>query len=193
MFTGIIEATARVLSNVSGVLEIGRPKGFADLRIGSSISVSGVCLTIKKLNKKCIQFDVVPETLGKTTLGSYKEGDIVNLERAMKVDGRLDGHIVQGHVEATAEAVEIKNEKLRMKNETLLRVHVPSPLIANIVPKGSIAIDGVSLTVASIEGDCITVALIPHTLENTTLGQLKKGDHVNIETDVLARHRAKML
>ncbi len=192
MFTGIIEATAKILSHVSGSLEIERPTAFTDLRIGSSISVAGVCLTIKKLNKKCIQFDVIAETLSKTTLRSYKEGDRVNLERAMKADGRLDGHIVQGHIEATVEVVEIKNEELRVKNETLLRVHVPSSLLSSIIPKGSIAIDGVSLTVAAIDGDCITVALIPHTLENTTLGQLKKGDHVNIETDVLTRHRAKI-
>ncbi len=185
MFTGIIEATATVLSNTSGVLEVACPAVFTDLRIGSSVSVNGVCLSVKKLNKKCIQFDVVAETLAKTTLGSYKEGSLVNLERAMKADGRLDGHIVQGHVEATGELVE-------MKNERLLQVHVPSLLVASIIPKGSIAIDGVSLTVASIEGDCITMALIPHTIENTTLGNLKKGDRVNIETDVLMRYRAKM-
>jgi riboflavin synthase len=192
VFTGIIEATAKVLSNDSGSLEIECPTAFTDLRVGSSISVAGVCLTIKKLNKKCIQFDVIAETLSKTTLRSYKEGDRVNLERAMKADGRLDGHIVQGHIEATAEVIRIKNEKLKMKNEVLLRVKVPSVLLSNIVPKGSITFDGVSLTVASIDGDCISVALIPHTLENTTLEGLEKGDRVNIETDILARHAQKL-
>jgi riboflavin synthase len=192
VFTGIVEATAKILSNVSGSLEIERPPAFTDLRIGSSISIAGVCLTIQKLNKKCIQFDVVPETLQRTTLGTYKEGDLVNLERAMRADGRLDGHIVQGHVEATAEVVEMKNEELRMKNDTLLTVKVPVSLLSNIVPKGSITLDGVSLTVASIDDDCITVALIPHTLEHTTLGRLKTGDRVNIETDILARHAEKL-
>ena len=191
MFTGIIETTALVQESGNGSLLIERPKAFSALRVGNSISVSGVCLTIKKLNKKCIQFDVVPETLQKTTLGSYKEGNVVNLERAMKADARLDGHIVQGHVEATAEAVAVERGKRKEEHEVLLVVKVPCALLPSIVPKGSIAIDGVSLTVASIEEDRITVALIPHTLENTNLGTLKKGDHVNIETDILARYAQK--
>jgi riboflavin synthase len=105
VFTGIIEAMARVQESGSGTLIIERPKVFSDIYLGSSISVSGVCLSVKKFNKKCMQFDVVPETLKRTTLGSYKEGDSVNLERAMKADGRLDGHIVQGHVEGVGEVV----------------------------------------------------------------------------------------
>ena len=188
MFTGIIEATAKVLSNALGSLEIDCPTTFTDLRIGSSISVAGVCLTIKKLNKKCIQFDVIAETLSKTTLRLYKEGDRVNLERAMKADGRLDGHIVQGHVEEVGEAVSCQLSAV----SSALVIRVPKPMLSGIVSKGSITLDGVSLTVASIDGDCITVALIPHTLENTTLGSLKKGDRVNIETDILARHAQKL-
>ena len=180
MFTGIIEATARILETGDGRLVIERPASFTDIKEGSSIAVSGVCLSVEEMNKKSVRFSVVPETLRKTTIGSWKKGDPVNLERAMRADARLDGHIVQGHVEATAEAVEMENEKL-------LTFKVPSSLLPRIVPKGSIALDGVSLTVASMDGDRITVALIPHTLEHTTLGALKNGDHVNVETDILAR------
>ncbi|TSC57657.1 MAG: riboflavin synthase [Candidatus Peregrinibacteria bacterium Greene0416_62] len=352
MFTGIIEATARVQESGNGCLSIERPKAFSDIRIGNSIAVAGVCLTIKKLNKKCIQFDVVSETLRRTTLGLYKEGDTVNLERAMKADGRLDGHIVQGHVEGIGEVVSVstssprppppenrpypsiprplppreeggaqnngwikestpKNILLyartmrknpteaeevlwkRLRNDALgarfrrqyplggrildfyapiirlgievdggihltkeaqeddsfrsqyladdhhvsilrfsnkeilehtnhvvskinayiqkhthslppveeglgmegprveMNIAVPSALLQNIIPKGSITIDGVSLTVAHIQDNEISIALIPHTIENTTLGILQKGDQVNIETDILARYAQK--
>ncbi|MBM3227767.1 riboflavin synthase [Candidatus Peribacteria bacterium] len=188
MFTGIIEATAGVLSFDGSRLIVERPSIFTDMQQGSSIAVSGVCLSVKKLNKKCIQFDVVPETLAKTTIGSYKEGDMVNLERAMRADGRLDGHIVQGHVEGVGEAVRCDFSAV----SSILVIRVPKLMLPSIVPKGSIAIDGISLTVASIDGDRITVALIPHTLENTTFGTLHVGDRVNIETDILARYAQKL-
>src|SRR3989338_7452281 len=112
MFTGIIEATAKIIEARDGLLIIERPASFTDIQEGSSIAVSGVCLSVEEMNKKSVQFSVVPETLRKTTIGSFKEGNLVNLERAMKADARLDGHIVQGHLEATAEAVEMENEKL---------------------------------------------------------------------------------
>jgi riboflavin synthase len=181
MFTGIIEATAKILECGNGMLVIERPQEFNDIKEGSSIAVQGICLSVVQMNKKCIQFDVVAETVSKTTVASWKAGDRVNLERAMLASSRLDGHIVQGHIEGVGE---VQNA------EALLVVQIPRAILPTIVPKGSIAIDGVSLTVASIEGDCVSVALIPHTLKHTTLGALQQGDRVNIETDVLARHRA---
>lgn len=184
MFTGIVEATAEVLSNNGNSLQIARPQTFTDLKIGASISVSGVCLSIVGLDDSSMSFDVIPETVRKTKLGSLKPGSRVNLERAMKADARLDGHIVQGHVEGVGTVVAGKGE---------LVIDAPEDLLLSVLSKGSIAIDGVSLTVARIEGDRITIALIPHTIQETTLGQLQEGDRVNIETDVLAKYGAKRI
>jgi riboflavin synthase alpha subunit/very-short-patch-repair endonuclease len=328
MFTGIIESTASVESFDGSRLTVERPKIFDDLKIGSSISVAGVCLTVVKLTKSAMSFDLTEETLAKTRLKELQKDDYVNLERAMKADARLEGHIVQGHVEGVgvvhalssiplplppreegvipwkkkptrpnilffaremrkepteAEAIlweAIRHDQLGVRfrrqypiggrildfycpsnrlgieldggihrtmkaksedafrDEYLLEDHnihvirfpnqkvfkdlnevlsvikekllsapppveegsgveetqgatliiaVPRNLLSTILPKGSIAIDGVSLTVASIQNDAITIALIPHTIKNTTLGSLKEGDHVNVETDVLVR------
>lgn len=181
MFTGLIESTAAVLSYADHKLILERPTIFDDIAIGSSICVSGVCLSVVEMNNETISFDVVGETLEKTTIGSWKNGDRVNMERSMKADARLDGHIVQGHVEGrgTVQEFEMRNAELRIK--------IPDHLLSNIVTKGSIAIDGVSLTVANLENTVCTVALIPQTLSVTTLGSLKVGDHVNVETDILTR------
>ncbi|MSR87110.1 riboflavin synthase [Candidatus Peribacteria bacterium] len=183
MFTGIIEATAQILNATGNGVVIARPQSFDDLKIGSSVSVSGVCLSIVELTSDTMRFDVVDETLQKTTIGSFKKGDRVNLERAMRSDSRLDGHVVQGHVEGVGL---VKSEKLTMKN-ALLVLQLQKSMADVVVLKGSIAVDGVSLTVADVQGSDITVALIPHTLKKTTLGSLKKGDQVNIETDILVR------
>ena len=211
MFTGIIEATARVQSSAPGILTIERPASFDDLRRGSSVSVQGVCLTVRDLNSTSMTFDVVPETLSRTALGKLRAGDRVNLERAMSASARLDGHIVQGHVEgigivagsspaphslgeATAVATAggeggLLVARSAAQEEAMLIVRIPKELRQNVIEKGSIAIDGVSLTVASLEGDQCTVALIPMTIAETTLGSLKPGDPVHIETDVLVRSR----
>lgn len=182
MFTGIIEATAPILDQRQSGLTIEHPGIFDDVKIGSSISVSGVCLSIVKLTGDSMEFDFVPETLAKTKIGSLKKGDRVNLERAMKAGDRLDGHVVQGHVEGVG----------IMENDGgILVVQLPKDLLQFVVQKGSIAIDGVSLTVADVKGDEVTIALIPHTLKNTTLGSLKKGDRVNIETDMMVRAARK--
>lgn len=201
MFTGIIETTAMVLSKTSRRIVIQRPKNFTDLKIGSSICVAGVCLSVVKLTESSMQFDVIPETLKKSRLGKLRKGDQVNLERAMRATDRFEGHIVQGHVEGTGviEALTTPTPQpppprlpfapLRVGEGEggLLVLRAEQHLMSFILQKGSIAIDGVSLTVASIEGDRITIALIPHTLKNTTLGTLREGDLVNIETDVLTR------
>jgi riboflavin synthase len=126
-----------------------------------------------------MSFDVVQETLEKTKLGSLKKDDAVNLERSMRADGRFEGHVVQGHVEGTAKV---------MEPGEMLTIELPSAMLPHVVQKGSITIDGVSLTVASLDGNRCTVALIPHTLKMTTLGNLRKNDDVNIETDILARY-----
>lgn len=190
MFTGIIEATAKILDKTSRGFAIKRPNRFTDIKIGSSVCVSGACLSVVKLTKDSMVFDVVPETLKKSWLGTLKKGDMVNLERAMKAGDRLDGHIVQGHVEGVGKVESCK----WMKESCLLTFYFPCPtgrrafsIFHSVVPKGSIAIDGVSLTVAEVHEDKIKIAVIPHTLKHTTLGSLKKGDRVNIETDVMMR------
>ncbi|MBI3336218.1 riboflavin synthase [Candidatus Peregrinibacteria bacterium] len=184
MFTGIIEATAKVIKNEHGRLTIERPKIFDDIKVGSSICIAGVCLTIVDLKEKTMGFDTVPETLKRTTLGEKQAGDLVNLERALKADGRFEGHVVQGHSEAVGEI-------LSLSKDGMLRMVYPNNLKKFIVEKGSIAIDGVSLTVARLKGNECTIALIPHTLKVTTLGLLKEGDRVNIETDILGRYIRK--
>lgn len=181
MFTGIIEATAPVLIKSDTQLSIQRPALFNDLIIGASIAVSGVCLSITAFDDVSMTFDVVEETWKKSKLGSLRTGDLVNLERACLADSRLDGHVVQGHCEG------IGNVECRMQNEEL-RITVPEELNKFFVQKGSISLDGVSLTIAEIDGDQLTVALVPLTLEKTTLGTIKPGDLVNIETDIVGRY-----
>jgi riboflavin synthase len=183
MFTGIIETTAEVLSRTSGGLVLARPAFFKDLKKGSSVCVSGACLTVTKLTAKSMAFDVVPETWRRTTLGTLEEGNVVNLERALPATGRFDGHIVQGHVEG----VGIVRAVSRQRSAVSITIALPSSLLPSVVSKGSIALDGVSLTVAAVKGNACTVALIPETLQRTTLGLLKKGSRVNVETDILAR------
>ncbi len=188
MFTGIIEAQAEIMKMTDNGIFVERPENFDDIKIGSSISVSGACLSVVSFDSDSMEFDVVSETFQITKLGSLKVGDRVNLERAMKASDRFEGHVVQGHIEGVGEVV---SEKQEIESGKLI-IKIPENLLIFIVSKGSITIDGVSLTVASISGNEITVALIPHTLKNTTLGFLNNGDKVNIETDVLVRH-AKQL
>lgn len=185
MFTGIVETTGAVLQTRPDGMTVERPAMFDDITLGSSIAVAGVCLTVVAFDDASMRFDIVPETFAKTTLGSKKPGDRVNLERAMLATSRFEGHIVQGHVDGVA-SVEGIGEWEKGKG-VILTIVLPDSLLPFVVPKGSICIDGVSLTIAALEGNRCTVALIPHTLEITTLGSLKKGDSVNIETDVLLR------
>jgi len=179
MFTGIVEAAAQVIESTGSRLVIERPSSWNDLKIGSSVSVSGVCLSVIEFDNKSMTFDVVEETRTRTTLDMRTTGRI-NLERALKADARFEGHIVQGHTEGTAKVENIE--------EGILTIILPAELQPFVIQKGSIAIDGVSLTVASINENQCSVALIPHTLENTTLGSLKQGDSVNIETDILGKY-----
>lgn len=157
--------------------------------LGDSISVNGVCLTAVDVSDGAVRFDVVPETLARTGLGSLGEGDMVNLERAIPAGGRFDGHIVQGHVDGTGTVTDLTHGD----DGVVLTVSAPESLMSHIVVKGSITIDGVSLTVAGVDQVRFSVALIPHTLESTTLGSTRAGDTVNLETDVLAKYVERML
>lgn len=190
MFTGIIETTGKVLQRTTTGLTIERPASFDDIKTGSSIAVSGVCLSVINFDNSSMSFDVVPETWSKTNLGGLHTGDLVNLERSMSASSRFEGHVVQGHIEATASVVSL--EKPDNEPWATLTIDAPSHLSSFIVSKGSIALNGVSLTVASKDHNRITIALIPHTLAITNLGALKAGDMINVETDIMARYVLQM-
>lgn len=187
MFTGIVENVGTVLevaSQPSGKrlrIEVGPMAKECDL--GASVSVSGVCLTVCARDERSLSFDVIPETLAKSTLGSRRPRDAVNLERSLRVGDRLDGHFVQGHVDGTAEVVQVRTSG----EEYVVWLRPEPALRPYLIPKGSVAVDGVSLTIADLSDDLFSVALIPTTLERTTLGRLQMRDRVNVETDVVTR------
>lgn len=188
MFTGIVEETATIVAlesdEASARISFKAPTVTESLAIGDSIAVSGACLTVTRSDGDVFGVDVITETLRRTNLGDRTVGDGVNVERAMPVNGRFDGHIVQGHVDATGTIVAVDDQP----GERRLRVSAPQDLLRYVVEKGSITIDGVSLTVAAVGGDWFEVALIPHTLEITTLGTNRQGDRVNLEADILAKY-----
>ena len=193
MFTGIVEELAQIKSiepKSKGIRYIISSEVVVDdLKIGDSISVNGVCLTIVKRGKDSFCMDLVEETLNKSNLGELKVGDSVNLERAMKVSDRLGGHIVQGHVETLGVIL----EKQIQDEEAILSVGLDPEWMRFCIPKGSITLDGVSLTIARINGNIIEIALIPHTLENTTLGIKGKSETLNIETDIIGKYIDRLL
>jgi len=150
---------------------------------GDSICINGVCLTVTGINENVVAFDVIRETLDKTTLGRKTSGDRVNIERSLRVGDRFDGHFVQGHVDGTATVGRIQAST----SEHVVWLAPQAHLMPFMIPKGSVAIDGVSLTIAAVDGDRFSVALIPTTLDRTTFGAMKAGDTVNIESDIIAR------
>jgi riboflavin synthase len=162
----------------------------SDLEIGGSIAVNGVCLTATDIAGKSFSADLSPETLAVTNLDSLRAGDIVNLERPLSPTGRLSGHFVQGHVDGAGELVALEPVG---DGNWWLRIRVPRELLRYFVYKGSIAIDGISLTLASVEDDIVGVAVIPHTYQATSLGRLKPGSKVNLECDVIAKHVERLL
>lgn len=166
-----------------------RGAGLGVMAVGTSLAVNGVCLTVVAAEDDGVSLDVIPETLDRTNLGSLRPGDPVNLERAMAGSGRFDGHIVQGHVDGTGRILTVEEDA----NGVVMQVAPDPGLLRHIVEKGSITMDGVSLTVIAVESDRFRVALIPHTLEITTLGLRKPGDLVNLETDVIAKYVERML
>ena len=194
MFTGIIEKIGTITSisdnnNASREFIVSVAEMFDDIKEGDSISVNGVCLTVKKNTKSDIYFDILNETLEKSNLGDLSSGSNLNLERALTFSSRLNGHILQGHVEAVGLIVDYKkNEK-----EVLMSVAIDPTLLTYCIPKGSISFDGISLTIAKINDNIIQVALIPHTLENTNLGTKQIGDTVNIETDIIGKYIVRFI
>ena len=188
MFTGIVECVGEVESlralGDAARLVVRAPALAPELRVGDSVAVNGACLTVTEASRETIAFDAVRETLDRTALGDLARGGAVNLERALRADGRLDGHIVQGHVDATGRVREL----VKQGRDVRLVLDCPGSLAAQLVPKGSVAIDGVSLTVVDVEPEGFDVALIPHTLEVTTLGRLAPGRRVNLEADVLGKY-----
>lgn len=193
MFTGLVEAIGNVLNlrttQGGGLLTIRAPFLAPELAMGQSVAVAGVCLTVCSPGEDVFSVDVMPETLKKTKLGSLRPGAPINLERALRVDGRLDGHIVTGHIDGVAAVREIA----RGREGFLATFSLTEEMAALTVPLGSIAVDGVSLTVARTSGASCTVGLIPTTLESTTLGDLRAGDEVNIETDILGKYVKRLL
>jgi riboflavin synthase len=161
----------------------------AEAKQGDSVAVDGCCLTVVGASGARLAFDAVPETLRRTTLGKRAAGDVVNLELPLRPSDRLGGHFVQGHVDAVAEVVERREEGA----DVTMTFRLPQPLRGQVVEKGSVAIDGVSLTVAAVGAGTFSVALIPHTLAVTTLGRRAKGDAVNLEGDILAKYVAALV
>jgi riboflavin synthase len=194
MFTGIVEevGTVRAVETDGGsaVLDIDCSLVVSDARLGDSISVNGCCLTVTTLPEGGgFTADLMGETLKRTSLGALGAGAAVNLERALKADGRLGGHLVQGHVDGTGEILVVEPET----SWTALRIGVPEHLRPYIVEKGSITVDGTSLTVMGAGADWFSVGLIPHTLSATSLRDRRAGDIVNLEVDVIAKYVEKML
>ena len=189
MFTGIVEELGTVVA-AGTKLEVCCSTVLSDLSIGASIAVNGVCLTAVAVTDAGFAADLAPETLSRSNLGDLATGSRVNLERPVTPATRLSGHIVQGHVDATGEVVAL--DALGDGN-WWLKVRVPKSLGRYLVEKGSVTLDGISLTIAAIDGDVIGVTIIPHTFANTTIGQARVGSKLNIEVDVLAKHVEKLL
>ncbi len=196
MFTGIIEEVGEVAGleqhGDSAVLQIAAQRIVDDLEHGASVAVNGVCLTVvgqRPGNVTAVDFDVMGETLKRSVIGGLRVGERVNLERAVRADSRMDGHIVQGHVDGTGVVV----SRTPGTEWEAVRFGLPSDLARFVAEKGSIAVDGVSLTVADVGSDWFDVGLIPETLRATTLGGKVVGDAVNLEVDVLAKYVARLL
>ena len=208
MFTGIVEELGRVVQletvEDSARLTVEAPTVTQDVSLGDSVSVNGCCLTVAAVHRNTFTADLMAETLTRTTLGSQAPGDPVNLERALRATDRLGGHIVQGHVDATAEVL----DRSHGEHWDLLRVGLPQEIARYVAVKGSVALDGVSLTVVDVEdaqhdapdasptpgaGASLSVGLIPETLRRTTLGTRRPGERVNLEVDVMAKYAERLL
>jgi riboflavin synthase len=195
MFTGIIEELGQVGSiDIKGQqrrVTISAPKLPSELKQGDSISVSGVCLTAIDISKTSFTCDLAQETWLRTSFSRLKAHALVNLELPMRANGRFDGHVVQGHVDGIGTVMSF--EQVHDGNDYVLQINVPSELTRYIVAKGSLAIEGISLTVSAIDCTTVQVAIIPHTAEVTNLRSLKPGDPVNLEVDVIAKYVEKMI
>jgi riboflavin synthase len=195
MFTGIIEEVGRVASIVEKAgnrrLTVSASKLTHELAQGASIAVSGVCVTAVEIKARSFAADLAEETWKRTSFSRIKKGALVNLELPMRADGRFGGHIVQGHVDGTGKFLAL--EKIRGTDNFWLHIEIPAELARYVIFKGSLSIEGISLTVARVEGTRVTAAIIPHTVKMTNLGSLKRGDPVNLEVDMIAKYLEKMI
>ena len=192
MFTGLVECKGKVAwsRRVAGAAVIRITAPFAcELVQGESVSVNGVCQTVVRCDAAGFEVDTIAQTIALTTLGELRSGNDVNLERALRLGDRLGGHMVAGHVDGVARVMEVRRDG----NGTRLTLELLAPLARHVVPRGSIALDGVSLTVTEVDGRRVTVALIPETLRNTVAGTYRPGARVNVETDLLVKHQEKLL
>lgn len=192
MFTGIVEEIGKVLAVKKGIhsgsMTIAANKVLLDIHLGDSIAVNGVCLTASKISSDSFTADIMAETMGRSNLGSLQIGSLVNLERAMAANGRFGGHIVSGHIDGTGKLLATRQEE----NAVWLTIGMAKTLSRYIVEKGSIAIDGVSLTVAAVTDTSLQVSIIPHTQQETVLLQKKPGELVNLECDVIGKYVEKL-
>ena len=188
MFTGIVETTSRVMRTLNGsglkAITIELPKSFNDLKKGSSIACDGICLTVTQLNTDSFNVEIMQETVQKTTAGNWNKGTILNLERALKLEDHLDGHLVLGHIDRTTTLL----EKKTISATTYLRFSLDSRDRELVVKQGSVALNGVSLTVAELNSSSFTVALISYTLDTTNLRYLSPGANVNLEYDIIGKY-----
>ncbi|MHB9037872.1 MAG: riboflavin synthase [Armatimonadota bacterium] len=192
MFTGLIEEIGTVKSFTGGTVGrvvVASSSVASEVALGDSVAVSGVCLTVTSVGDKELSFDAVPETLSRSTLKDLRRGDKVNLEASLRVGKMLGGHFVQGHVDGMGKIESIS----RLAESVVLRVVAPPDIMRFVVEKGSVAIDGISVTVASANDSWFTIAVIPHTLEVTTLGLRRPGDSVNLETDIIGKYVEKFV
>lgn len=188
MFTGIIEEKGKIEAVKHGAksceLLISANKIFDDLKIGDSVAVNGICLTATDVKPPLFTADVMAETIRRTSIGEIPKGGYVNLERAMQLNGRFGGHIVSGHIDGTGTVISMKRED----NAVWVTIRADSKILKYIIEKGSVALDGISLTVANVENDRFSVSVIPHTAQETTLLDKKSGDKINIECDVVGKY-----
>jgi riboflavin synthase len=195
MFTGIIEEVGRIgrieQRGDNRRITIEAASSPKELKSGNSIAVSGVCLTAVAIKAESFAADLAPETWTRTSFSRIHEGALVNLELPMKADGRFGGHIVQGHVDGVGRLIEL--QRIADSENWWLRIEIPSEIEKYTVFKGSITIEGISLTIAKLEDKACTIAIIPHTVDQTNLGSLKPGDHINLEVDLIAKYVEKML
>ena len=193
MFTGIIESFGTIKqiesSGEGRVLYIGCGLDLSESKIGDSIAVNGACLTIVNLEKNVFKVDMAPETVERTIFKHLKVGSRVNIERALKLSDRIDGHLVSGHIDGTGTIASIK----RKSNAVIIKIDIPSKLAADMIEKGSVAIEGISLTINKCSDRDFEVSIIPHTADITTIGIKRVGDKVNIETDMIGKYVKKML
>lgn len=192
MFTGIIEEIGKVISlrrlTKSASLRIAARQVLTDVRLGDSIAVCGVCLTVTRFDGESFEADVMPETLARSTLGSLQSGSLVNLERAMAANGRFGGHLVTGHIDGRGALVELRREDKAL----WFRIRAEARILRYIIEKGSITIDGISLTVARVTEQDFSVSVIPHTAQQTTLSARRVGDLVNLENDCIGKYIEKL-